>query len=183
MKKIRYGIVGLGNQGSYYEGLFLDGKIENGELSALCDHNTNKLNKAAERCGDNRVKEFLSYKEMLDSGVCDAVLVETPHYIHPEIVIECLKSGISVICDKPAGVYTKQVREMNEIAKKSKAHFAIMFNQRTNCVYRKMKEIIASGGIGELQRVNWILRIGSARKNITTAARGALRGTAKVAAF
>ena len=51
MKKIRYGIVGLGNQGSYYLGLFLDGKIENGEISALCDHNINKLNKAAERCG------------------------------------------------------------------------------------------------------------------------------------
>lgn len=157
MKKIRYGIVGLGNQGSYYLGLFLDGKIENGEISALCDHNINKLNKAAERCGGRQVRAFLNYKEMLDSGVCDAVLVETSHYIHPEIVSECLKRGINVICDKPAGVYTKQVREMNEVAKKSEAHFAMMFNQRTNCVYRKMKEIIASGGIGELQRVNWII--------------------------
>jgi len=62
-----------------------------------------------------------------------------------------------VICDKPAGVYTKQVREMNEFAAKSKALFAMMFNQRTNCIYRKMKEIIAGGGIGELQRVNWII--------------------------
>ena len=88
MKKIRYGIVGLGNQGSYYLGLFLDGKIENGEISALCDHNINKLNKAAERCGGRQVRAFLNYKEMLDSGVCDAVLVETPHYIHPEIVSE-----------------------------------------------------------------------------------------------
>ena len=157
MKKIRYGIVGLGNQGSYYLGLFLDGKIENGEISALCDHNINKLNKAAERCGGRQVRAFLNYKEMLDGGVCDAVLVETPHYIHPEIVSECLKRGINVICDKPAGVYTKQVREMNEVAKKSEAHFAMLFNQRTNCVYRKMKEIIASGGIGELQRVNWII--------------------------
>ena len=56
-----------------------------------------------------------------------------------------------------AGVYTKQVREMNEAAKKSNAHFAMMFNQRTNCVYRKMKEIIEQGGIGDLQRVVWVI--------------------------
>ena len=85
---------------------------------------------------------FDDYKKMLDSGLCDAVLVETPHYQHPEIVIECLNRGIHVICEKPAGVYTKQVREMNEVATKSKAHFAIVFNQRTNCLYRKMREIV-----------------------------------------
>ena len=157
MKKIKFGIIGLGNQGSYYElQLFKEGKIENGELSALCDLNPVKLNYAKETL-EREVACFSDYKEMLDSGLVDAVLVETPHYIHPEIVIECLNRGIHVICDKPAGVYTKQVREMNEVAKKSKAHFAMLFNQRTNCVYRKMKEIISDGGIGELQRVNWII--------------------------
>ena len=94
---------------------------------------------------------------MLESGVCDAVLVETPHYQHPEIVMECLKRDVNVICDKPAGVYTKQVREMNEAAAKSKAKFAMMFNQRMNCVYRKMRQMIADGELGKLQRVTWII--------------------------
>jgi predicted dehydrogenase len=71
--------------------------------------------------------------------------------------MEALKRGIHVICDKPAGVYTKQVKEMNEVAKQSNALFAMMFNQRTNCVYRKMREIVQAGGIGELQRVTWII--------------------------
>lgn len=157
MRKIRYGIIGLGNQGTYYQGLFTGGKIQNGELAALCDINENKLSQAKSRPGTEKAACFTDYKKMLDSGVCEAVLVETPHYIHPEIVSECLKRGVNVICDKPAGVYTKQVREMNETAKKSNAHFSMMFNQRTNCTYRKMKEIIANGGIGELQRVNWII--------------------------
>ena len=157
MKKIRFGIVGLGNQGSYYETkLFKCGRIENGEISALCDNNPAKLENAKTML-EQEVPCFLDYKEMLDSGLCDAVIVTTPHYIHPEIVIECLKRDINVICDKPAGVYTKHVREMNEIAKSSNAHFAMLFNQRTNCLYRKMKEIIADGSIGELQRVNWII--------------------------
>ena len=157
MKKIRFGIVGIGNQGSYYSSdLFKGGKIENGVLAAVCDNNPAKLNRAKEMLGED-LAFFSDYKEMLDSGLCDAVIVTTPHYFHPEIAIECLNRGINVISDKPAGVYTKQVREMNEAAQRSTAHFAVLFNQRTNCVYRKMKEIIADGGIGDLQRVNCII--------------------------
>ena len=156
MNKVKFGIVGMGNQGSYYARLFAEGKIANGKLVACCDNNALKLNGATEKFGTD-IKYFSNYKDMLKSGECDAVLVVTPHYDHPEIVIECLKRGLHVICDKPAGVYTKQVREMNEIAKQSNAKFAMMFNQRTNCVYRKMREIISNGGIGTLQRVNWII--------------------------
>ena len=155
MRKIKFGIVGMGNQGSHYANLLKDGKIENGVLACVCDNNPVKLENAKNKFTE--IVYFADYKEMLDSGECEAVLVETPHYQHPEIVMECLKRGIHVICDKPAGVYTKQVREMNELASKSGAKFAMMFNQRTNCVYRKMKEIIASGELGELQRMTWII--------------------------
>jgi predicted dehydrogenase len=68
-----------------------------------------------------------------------------------------LNKGINVICEKPAGVYTKQVKEMNEVAKNSNSLFAMMFNQRTNCLYRKMKEIISEGEIGQIKRINWII--------------------------
>ena len=158
MKKIRFGIIGLGNQGSSYMfNIFDAGLVENGVVTAVCDINPVKIENIKNGTKNKDVAYFADYIEMLDSGLCDAILVETPHYQHPEIVMECLKRDINVICEKPAGVYTKQVREMNEAAKKSKAHFAMMFNQRTNCVYRKMREIIQSGGIGELQRVSWII--------------------------
>ena len=157
MKKVRYGIIGVGNQGNNYANIFKRNEIENGVLAAVCDNNPVKLDAAKKNLDGMGVAFFEDYIQMLESGSVDAVLVETPHYQHPEMVIECLSRGLHVICDKPAGVYTKQVREMNEIAKKSSARFAMMFNQRTNCVYRKMKEIIAGGGIGALQRVNWII--------------------------
>ncbi len=158
MEKIRYGIVGLGNQGLYYLlGIFDKGKIENGYVTALCDNDPNKIEYTKSVTKSTEAKYFADYKEMLDSGLVDAVLVEVPHYQHPEIVIECLKRNINVICDKPAGVYAKQVREMNEVAEKSTATFAMMFNQRTNCIYRKMREMIANGDIGDIQRVTWII--------------------------
>ncbi len=155
---VRYGIIGLGNQGSsYLFNIFEGGKAVDATVSAVCDNNPAKIELVKSRVPKCDPVYFDNYIEMLDSGLCDAVLVEVPHYQHPEMVMECLKRGIHVICEKPAGVYTKQVREMNEAAEKSDALFGMMFNQRTNCLYRKMREIIAEGGIGELQRVNWII--------------------------
>ena len=158
MEKVRVGIIGLGNQGTHYmAGLFLPGKIPNGVITALCDNNPAKIEAMKGRTQGMDIAYFDNYIDMLDSGLCDMVMVVVPHYFHPEMVMECLKRDIHVICDKPAGVYTKQVKEMNECAKNSNALFAMMFNQRTNCVYRKMREIVRDGGIGELQRVTWII--------------------------
>ncbi len=158
MKKIRFGIVGVGNQGTYYaNSLFAAGEIENGVVSAICDISDVKIAAIKEKLKDDSIVYFHDYKEMVQSGICDAVLVETPHYSHTEIVKYCLKNGMPVICEKPAGVYTKEVREMNELAAKCDTKFGMMFNQRTNCVYRKMREIIAEGGIGNLQRITWII--------------------------
>ena len=158
MEKIRYGIIGLGNQGgSYVRNIFDKGEAVDAVVTAMCDINPAKIDYIKSKTTNTEAVYFTDYKEMLDSGLCDAVLVEVPHYQHPEMVMECLKRGINVICEKPAGVYTKQVREMNELAEKSNAKFGMMFNQRTNCLYRKMREMVADGAIGELQRVTWII--------------------------
>ena len=159
MEKIKFGIVGVGNQGSNYAlNLFEKGKIENGVLAAVCDCNPVKLDAVRAKLADpDSVRYFESYADLLESGSCDAVIIAVPHELHPEMVMQALAKDVHVISDKPAGVYAKQVREMNEFAAKSKAKFGMMFNQRTNCIYRKMKEIIADGGIGELQRVTWII--------------------------
>ena len=158
MKKVRYGIIGIGNQGSYYSTAIFDGGLaKDAELVALCDNNPAKLDRIKTKLKNVSPKYFGNYVEMLDSGLCDAVLVETPHYIHPEMVKECLKRNIHVICEKPAGVYAAQVKDMNEAAAKANVLFGMMFNQRTNPLYRKMRELIFAGEIGKLQRVNWII--------------------------
>jgi predicted dehydrogenase len=68
-----------------------------------------------------------------------------------------MKKGLNVLIEKPAGVYTKQVEEMNAVAKECNVVFGIMMNQRTNCIYRKMREIVKSGVLGEIKRTNLII--------------------------
>ncbi|MBR2616220.1 MAG: Gfo/Idh/MocA family oxidoreductase [Clostridia bacterium] len=158
MKEVRYGIIGLGNQGSTYNWTIFDkGLAKDARVTAMCDVDPRKIEIMKEKTTNKDAVYFTDYKKMLDSGLVDAILVQTPHYFHPEIAMECFKRGIHVLCDKPAGVYAKQVKEMNEAARKSHVLFGMMFNQRTNCLYRKMREMIAEGAIGRLQRVNWII--------------------------
>lgn len=156
MKKVRLGIIGVGNMGSSHCKSILEGKVPEMELAAIADINPKKLEWAKQKLPE-RVKRFDDAEKMMRSGLVDAILIATPHYFHPPLAIMGFHYGLHVLSEKPAGVYTKQVREMNEAAAKSDRVFAIMFNQRTNCVFRKMKELVSSGGLGEIKRTNWLI--------------------------
>ena len=96
MEKVRFGIIGLGNQGSMYAvHLFGAGKIENGVVTAMCDINPAKIEAIKNRPGFEDKAYFENYIEMLDSGLIDAALIEVPHYLHPEMVIACLLHDVS----------------------------------------------------------------------------------------
>lgn len=96
--------------------------------------------------------------DMLDSGLIDACIVAVPHYDHTKYAVECMKRGIHVMVEKPARVYTKQVCLMNgEADKHPEVLFDMMFYQRTNCLYRKLRELVKSGEYGNIKRFNWII--------------------------
>ena len=156
MEEIRLGIIGIGGMGSQHAKSVVEGKVDKLRLVAVADNRKERLQWATENLPED-VKQFENGEALIDSGLCDAVLIATPHYDHPRYVIYALEHGVHALSEKPAGVYTKQVREMNEVAKKSDKVFAIMFNQRTNCVYRKLHEMIESGELGAMKRVNWII--------------------------
>lgn len=156
MEKVKFGIIGVGNQGSYYLDAFARGKVKNGIVAAIADRDPKKLAAAKKNSPDG----YLCYttgKELIDNADIDAVIVAVPHYFHSELCIQALEKGLHVICEKPAGVYTKQVKEMNAVAAKSDRLFTMMYNQRTNPLYIKMHDLVHSGEIGEIRRVNWMI--------------------------
>lgn len=156
MEQVRLGIIGIGNMGTAHANNIKDGKCPEIKLTAVADINPKRLEWAAEKL-DPSVAKFSTAEEMLDSGLIDAAIVAVPHYDHPKYAMECFKRGLHVMVEKPAGVFTKQVREMNEAAKKSNVIFGMMFNQRTDHVYRKMRELVQSGSLGAIRRTNWVI--------------------------
>ncbi len=156
-EKIKLGIIGIGNMGSAHAKNVIEGQCPDFELVAVADLKPERLKWAKENLGEN-ILLFDNAIEMLDSKKIDACIVSVPHYDHPKYAMECMKRGIHVMVEKPAGVYTKQVKEMNAEAKKHpEVVFGMMFNQRTNCIYRKMREIVKSGKYGNIRRTNWII--------------------------
>ena len=157
-KYVRYGVIGLGNMGSGHIANFMkEGNIPFGEVVAIADRKQEKIDRIKNLYPNHTFECYLEGSELIEHGNVEAVIIAVPHYQHPELTILALKKNINVICEKPAGVYTKQVKEMIEVSKNSHALFTMMFNQRTNCVYRKMREIVTGGEIGEVKRVNWII--------------------------
>ena len=156
MDKVRFGIVGCGNMGTGHARNFREGKIENGVLTAVCDINPNKFKHFKENFGDS-ISYFNSAEDMYKSGLCDCVMICTPHYSHPELSILALDCNLHCIVEKPAGVYTLQVKDMLDRAEKSDKILGIMFNQRTNPAFKTMKKMITDGKIGDIKRTNWII--------------------------
>ncbi len=156
MDKVKLGIIGIGNMGTSHCNSIIEGKVPDIILTAVADVREARRDWAKENLPDT-VLIFEDGDSLILSGKCDAVLVATPHYDHPRLVMKAFANGQHALCEKPAGVYTKQVREMNEAAAGTGLVFAMMFNQRTNHVYRKMHELVREGTLGGIKRVNWII--------------------------
>ncbi|BBI26323.1 Gfo/Idh/MocA family oxidoreductase [Enterococcus faecium] len=157
METVKIGIVGVGNIGSFHMRNVLGGELKNAELVALCDSNPEKLDRIQEQYGD-QFKLYDDVDNLLADPEVDAIIISTPHYDHPVIAIKGLQAGKHVLVEKPAGVYTKKVREMIEESEKHpELSLSLVYNQRMNPTYQKAKELVESGQIGELRRTNWII--------------------------
>ena len=117
MEKVRLGLIGYGNIGTSHTNHLTKGSVPNMELTAVCDIAEARRKVFADKYPD--IPVFESAEDLYKSGLCDAVLIAVPHYDHPRLAIEAFKHDLHVLIEKPAGVYTKQVKEMNEAAAKS----------------------------------------------------------------
>lgn len=156
MNKLHLGVIGLGNMGSEHCRMVVSGKAPEIELCCVADLRQERREWAKKTLPEN-VKVYASGQELIDAADCDAVIIAVPHYDHPVLAEAALKRGLHVLCEKPVAVYTAQVPPVLAAAKESGKTFALMFNQRTNCVYRKMKEILDSGELGEMKRMSWTI--------------------------
>ena len=106
-KKIRLGIIGLGNMGSGHARSIMEGKCPDFDLVAVADINPARVEWGKANLAGN-IRYFDDALAMLDSGCIDACMVCVPHYDHPRYAMACMQRGIHVMVEKPAGVYTRR---------------------------------------------------------------------------
>ena len=155
MNEVKVGIIGIGNMGSAHLRMITGGNIPDMTVTAVCDIDTEKLNAARNTYPALRV--FEDYTDLLKNSDTNAVIIAVPHPLHAKIAIEAFEYGKHVLVEKPIDITVSAAEKLCAAARKSGKVFAVMFNQRTNGLFREARRIVNSGELGELKRSVWII--------------------------
>lgn len=148
--EVRLGIIGIGNMGSHHVRSMP--QVRRCRLTAVCDLVPSKMDWI------DGVEKFENSRDLIRSGLVDAVLVATPHYDHTTIGIEALDNGLHLLTEKPISVHKADCERLIAAHRRNpNLKFAAMFNQRTDPHYQRIRRIVRGGELGEIQRTSWII--------------------------
>jgi predicted dehydrogenase len=149
--RIRLGLIGAGGMGFGDTETAL--RVKGVELVAAADLYEGRLTHVKEAFGKN-VQTTRDYREVLSRSDIDAVIIATPDHWHQRIAIEAMKAGKDVYCEKPIVQKLDEGHAVIEAQKQTKRIFQVGSQFVSSIVYKKAKELLASGVIGELNLVD-----------------------------
>ncbi|MBI2939392.1 MAG: Gfo/Idh/MocA family oxidoreductase [Chloroflexi bacterium] len=148
MEPVRFGLVGLGNMGRSH--LKKEAGLAEAKFVAVADVVAGAVEAATSEYG---LRGFARAEDLIDSGECEAVLIATPHPFHPDIAIYAASRGLHVLCEKPIAVTVRSADAMIEAARANGVLLGLMFQTRTEPVYRRARALLDEGVIGPVYRV------------------------------
>jgi predicted dehydrogenase len=148
-KKIRWGIIGTGEIAKKFAaGLKA---LSDSELVAVASRAT----KTADIFGNlfYVAKRYDSYQSLAQDPDVNVVYISTPHSLHKENTLMCLRAGKSVLCEKPFAINAKEATEMIQFARQRQLFLMEAMWTRFFPLMTRVREMIASGIIGEVRMV------------------------------
>ncbi len=116
-------------------------------ITALCGRSRERTGAVAEKFGIPRV--FTDYRELIERGDVDAVLVAAPDDQHYAMARAALEAGKHLLCEKPVALQARQVKELYEKAQAAGLVHLVMFTFRWAPEYQYLRELVDSGAIGQ----------------------------------
>lgn len=159
MEQIKLGVIGCGGFiANLHMKNVIAGKCPSVKITALSNRTVEKAYDVKNMLSEAGIEAevYQSDMDLIQNADVDAVLINTPHYQHEELTIAAFEKGLHVLCEKPSGAYTLQALRMNEVADRTGKVFGMMFHHRTNPINIKVRELVQSGVLGEIRRINWI---------------------------
>ncbi|WP_017446680.1 Gfo/Idh/MocA family protein [Gayadomonas joobiniege] len=149
MQTIKLGVIGLGNIARQHIQNILSGAVKNCHLVAVCSRSVNSSEYPD-------VEHFNDYKQMIDSGLIDSVLIASPTFAHFEMAQYALNKQMHLMLEKPIGLSSYEGELLLKL-KTDNVQFALMLNQRTDPVYQKMHQLVQSNQFGAITRTHWTM--------------------------
>ena len=145
LEQLRVGVIGA----SWYSDLRHLPAIKShprAHTVAVCDIDRDRAEEMARKYDIRLVSS--DYREVIDKGNLDALLVVTPDDTHHAITMDALDAGLHVLCEKPLAYSAQQAREMYVKAETAGVKHMTFFTFRWPPHYRYLKELIGDGYIG-----------------------------------
>lgn len=143
MKKVKVGIIGVGNMGKNHARVY--SKVAN--LVAVSDINERRGREIADKYGAIFYKD---HKQMLQEQRLEAVSVVVPTLFHKDIVFDCIKKNLPTLVEKPIAGNLVDARKILQVANKYKTLLMVGHVERFNPVIVKLKKIIDEGRLGKI---------------------------------
>ena len=147
---VRLGVIGLGNIAQQHIDNLRSGDAGRCHLTAICSRQPGEL---AQKYG---VQHFAKPMELIRSGLCDAVLVAIPTFNHCEVGLQVLDAGLHLMMEKPLGLSIAEGEQLLENQQPSQV-FGLMLNQRTDPLFKAMRDCINRGTLGDITRTHWTM--------------------------
>ena len=155
MDFVKFGIIGTGNMGTGHTNSI--SQLSNAKLTAVCDINPKAFDRIKPEIRE-KIKCYTDAETFFKEADIDAVIIAVPHYSHPDLAIMAMQHGKHLIVEKPIAVHKKDAERMiAEAAKHPELKKSLMFNQRTLPAHKKIKQLIDSGELGKINRINWVI--------------------------
>lgn len=172
--QVRVGVIGTSG---WTEFAYLDNLRghDAGEAIALAGRNQNRLAELAAKYGIENT--FVDWREMIASGLIDAVVVATPDQEHHEMVLAATAAGLHVMCEKPLAADAVQAREMLDAVTRAGVINNVLFTYRFAPALNYLRDLLAGGIVGRVYHSEFRYLMGYARDNTYQWRLDADRGT------
>ncbi len=167
-KKLRLGLIGCG----WYGMVDVKAALKAGgvEIAALCDVDSEHLEKSAAECEKLQGKKpatFKLYEDMLKQAAMDAVIIATPPHWHALQFIAAVEKGLDVYCEKPLAYDIREGRAMVDAARKAGRIVQIGFQRRQSAGFAQARQYIQSGKAGRILQVEAQIHYNAGTKDPT----------------
>ena len=144
---VRVAGIGVGSRGAFDLGIAA--KAERTEIVAVADVYAPRLAEIKEKLAP-RGQAYKDYRELLDRKDIDAVIIGSPDHWHVQMIIDSVRAGKDVYCEKPVSHSVEEGEKLLAAVAGSKQVIQVGYQQRSWPHYQAAADIVASGRLGDI---------------------------------
>jgi len=160
-KTLRIGLVGVGSAAQVNHLPSLK-KLDGVELVALCDRDSEKAARVAQKFGVEHA--YARFEDLLADDTIDAVDITTPNYLHAPMAEAALEAGKHVLCERPLARSSAEAASMAKAARKADRLLMCALQHRFRPDAQLLRKFVEKGDLGSIfqakggwlrQRTEW----------------------------